>query len=477
MFVSLHLQLLDKEGQLPPVLILQGDNCGRENKNKCVMMILAMLVEICMFQRIELYFLPVGHTHAEIDQRWSVLSRFLNNVDTLTFSQLRRDALEAFKSSDPWVVDIVIDRIIDFEVMLSPFTKRIHGLGTSRDSDNVKRRVHCIQFLRSNNQTCFQYKEFDSSSEEWQGLPVTNAPIPFFLGDAPMVLPDQLVLKAREGLKNLEEVEKKVKALKAFMPHLHVNDEAEGVVGALFRRIREANSGEWDTFLKEEAEWMASEKPAVEPCTRWSIPSWRHNGDIGADASRALAQLEDPDHVDNRDDKVPFVSGRVQVYMEDKPASKYTFDPEKNTVIDDVVLLLMEKEGTTNGRGWELGVVTDLQHSNDEPLSPIVQVNVTYMQPARGDWAGEWFSKPLRKIYNGRHEWWDELPAGVVRWSFPLTKQGRIRKKNLKVLLPLIADCESYHRRNPGARLAELCTVASLAEMPGDVETDEEDEC
>lgn len=64
---------LSKEsgGALPPRLCLQLDNCVRENKNKALMAYLSWLVLRKVFTSVEVSFLPVGHTHEDIDQVWS----------------------------------------------------------------------------------------------------------------------------------------------------------------------------------------------------------------------------------------------------------------------------------------------------------------------------------------------------------------------------------------------------------------------
>ena len=70
------LKRLEKErnGVLPKTLFLQVDNCTRENKNTAVMAYLSWLVERGVFDRIEVSFLPVGHTHNECDQVGSRLA-------------------------------------------------------------------------------------------------------------------------------------------------------------------------------------------------------------------------------------------------------------------------------------------------------------------------------------------------------------------------------------------------------------------
>lgn len=61
-------KVLEADGILPPNLYLQADNCWKENKNRYVFALLALLVHNSVFETIELGFLLVGHTHDDIDQ-------------------------------------------------------------------------------------------------------------------------------------------------------------------------------------------------------------------------------------------------------------------------------------------------------------------------------------------------------------------------------------------------------------------------
>ena len=55
------------DGPLPPKFFVQLDNCSRENKNRYVMGYFEMLVANSVFQSVEIGFLPVGHTHEDVD--------------------------------------------------------------------------------------------------------------------------------------------------------------------------------------------------------------------------------------------------------------------------------------------------------------------------------------------------------------------------------------------------------------------------
>ena len=67
---TLHRVLLDirnKEGRLPPKLYLQLDNTTRQCKSRFMIGFLAWLVQNNVFDKVVVSFLPVGHTHEDID--------------------------------------------------------------------------------------------------------------------------------------------------------------------------------------------------------------------------------------------------------------------------------------------------------------------------------------------------------------------------------------------------------------------------
>ncbi len=73
---------------LPREFYVQLDNCSRENKNHYLMAYLESLVAWDVFDVVEASFLPVGHTHEDIDQIFSVTSSRLRVNDAVTLSDL-----------------------------------------------------------------------------------------------------------------------------------------------------------------------------------------------------------------------------------------------------------------------------------------------------------------------------------------------------------------------------------------------------
>lgn len=84
-------------------MYVQLDNTCRDNKNKYTLMFMYLLVEFEIFKKVARYiyprktkfndfmqikmgFLPVGHTHEDIDQLFSCVSRKLKHSNALTIT-------------------------------------------------------------------------------------------------------------------------------------------------------------------------------------------------------------------------------------------------------------------------------------------------------------------------------------------------------------------------------------------------------
>jgi hypothetical protein len=60
--------------KLPPILLLQMDNCCGDNKNLYVFAFLSLLTSRRVFDIVEVGFLPMGHTHEDINGTYGRLS-------------------------------------------------------------------------------------------------------------------------------------------------------------------------------------------------------------------------------------------------------------------------------------------------------------------------------------------------------------------------------------------------------------------
>ena len=112
------LMELAKEGPLPRVLYLQVDG-GAENKNQWMVSYLSMLIEVGMFDKIKMCFLPVGHTHEDIDQAFSRIAVYLNRHDALTYDEFLGAIRASFLKEGRPPNIISIGHAFDFKAWLN----------------------------------------------------------------------------------------------------------------------------------------------------------------------------------------------------------------------------------------------------------------------------------------------------------------------------------------------------------------------
>ena len=86
-----------KQGWLPPVLYLQLDNTTKSCKGKWLCAFLALLLRHRAFKKILISFLPVGHTHEDIDQFFGCLSRHLRMYDAHSRKAFAKRVKNSFK--------------------------------------------------------------------------------------------------------------------------------------------------------------------------------------------------------------------------------------------------------------------------------------------------------------------------------------------------------------------------------------------
>lgn len=97
---SIHRFLMDKSlsSTIPPKLCIQVDNCTRENKNRFFFAYIESLVRWKLFHEVEVGFLPVGHTHEDIDQAFSTTSARLRVHEAVTLNDLLFQLRQVYNS-------------------------------------------------------------------------------------------------------------------------------------------------------------------------------------------------------------------------------------------------------------------------------------------------------------------------------------------------------------------------------------------
>lgn len=90
------LEVVAMKGKLPPVLYLQLDNTTKQNKGRYLKAFLAILVHLGLFTRVIVGYLPVGHTHEDIDQLFSRISMYLRTHDAFCLTDFHKCISRAF---------------------------------------------------------------------------------------------------------------------------------------------------------------------------------------------------------------------------------------------------------------------------------------------------------------------------------------------------------------------------------------------
>ena len=85
---SYILSYLEENSRLPKKLYIQTDNAAKEGKNKYLISFLALLVKMGYFSEVYFSMLPVGHTHVDVDQMFSNISKKFKKCNCETMKEL-----------------------------------------------------------------------------------------------------------------------------------------------------------------------------------------------------------------------------------------------------------------------------------------------------------------------------------------------------------------------------------------------------
>ena len=161
------LVALLKGGPLPPVLFLQLDNTVRQNKGQFLFGFLDLLVEYGVFERVYTCFLPVGHTHEDIDQMFSRIALALRYRNAFTPEDLLRVVRRAFKfEGNPPQVEYVTTWA-NFRSWMTPYTAGfMKGVTNFRHFRIFRSSVNRVVWV----QACKRMSSFGNAIDPWRGL-------------------------------------------------------------------------------------------------------------------------------------------------------------------------------------------------------------------------------------------------------------------------------------------------------------------
>ena len=155
-----------KRGKLPSKLYLQLDNTVKQCKSQYMIGFLAYLVLKGVFKYVVCSFLPVGHTHEDIDQFFSRIATYLMCHDALSAEHLHKGIKECFQTkkgqrcrTGHW------DRVTNFSEWIKPYMTDFSGIT----------KWHQFRFFKLEGEVRVQCRPWCSKHEEWGGI-VANTP-------------------------------------------------------------------------------------------------------------------------------------------------------------------------------------------------------------------------------------------------------------------------------------------------------------
>ena len=146
----------EKLEKLPKRLFVETDNCSRDLKNQFVLSFYWILVDIGIFEEIIVSHMPVGHTHGEVDQAFSIFASHLKKQELPTFETLLIE-LGKIKIKGVPIVVKEMEFISDYVKKISPYLLNIEG------------HTSFFQFkFRRENEKTRMYVKADLLDKVWQ---------------------------------------------------------------------------------------------------------------------------------------------------------------------------------------------------------------------------------------------------------------------------------------------------------------------
>lgn len=143
-------------GKLPRKLFIETDNCSRDLKNQYLFSFYWSLVDLGIFEQVIVSHMPVGHTHGEVDQIFSMFASHLRKLEIPTFEKLLIELKKIKIKSVPIIVK-EMEYATDFVKRIVPSLLNIDG------------HRSFFQFMfRKENEKTKMYVKADMLDNAWQ---------------------------------------------------------------------------------------------------------------------------------------------------------------------------------------------------------------------------------------------------------------------------------------------------------------------
>jgi hypothetical protein len=156
-----------KEGKLPKNLYLQLDNTTKQNKGKSLAAFCEFLVETGVIHRVYIRYLPVGHTHEDIDQVFSRTTIRLRKHHAFSRPHLAYQLRHGFTKYGKAPLVAHWDAVANISDWLSSRTTDETGWMSYRHFRFLKKAD-----LAGADKACMQVRDYmrDIEGDDWRGL-------------------------------------------------------------------------------------------------------------------------------------------------------------------------------------------------------------------------------------------------------------------------------------------------------------------
>eukprot|EP00798_Chlamydomonas_sp_ICE-L_P018631 gene18631-biopygen27549 len=468
-----RIMVLEREGRLPRYCFLQMDNAAKDNKNAFMFAYLSLLVELGWFEQVYVHFLPPGHTHSNLDQKYSVISQALKNKDVFTLDHLITEVGGVFQSMGDYTKQEVVTSIGDFSAVLKDNVYQMYGHGTSL-VNGVNRRLHAFKITRqANRQAGVYFKEYDESGH-WRGQWDKDSEPILVLSRFPLnkSVPFKDAPKIRiQELQNIEVHWKSI--LDVISPKDAAEDIADDLSGPDDLAVREYGLDGQDDIPGPAADDLAGTS-AGDGAETGEFPADKHFVDFPSalsefpqlDASRIslgenlIAALDDlsidlPDILQSEVAKGlkdiltmetelarPPTADLLYLHSSQgtKPDTRASYDPNTDLALGHVAVVKVSVEDSSGERGWDV-----VEIKSDTVIGEVECVYLMPLYSKRGEalvytdtnypeWPSEWMDQKLVPITvklgrNHKATWTGNIPLDAVQFSCQPTSDMKIPKK------------------------------------------------
>lgn len=142
-------------------MTLQFDNCAKDNKNLTMLAFCGWLVTIGWFAEIQMYFLPQGHTHEDVDQMFSVLEKHMQTYAYPTLQKLFTAIPSIYTDASTRPTNEMMSYCIEWDLFFKPHIAKITG--------HSEPHAFCIKKNLQHGNAQLLFKSYDSQEKNWQG--------------------------------------------------------------------------------------------------------------------------------------------------------------------------------------------------------------------------------------------------------------------------------------------------------------------